>query len=338
MTDSSSRGFLQALALHAVAAALALGLGFFAASREPDAPRIIELVAGEGDNYAATEAPALGVEGGVKLSVPAAAAPRPEPPTLLRPPEPEPEPEIAPVVPATVAPPPTPAAKAPPTPAPKAPPTPAPAAEKAPSAAGNEPVPNFKKKIQYEIVRGDAKAKLQLRREREAEQKRLAEERKRAAEDAKRMTKEEFDRAQRAKGGTAKGAPAKVARVDGEGIAKGVVGGSTANRKGGAGGKALTSTGEGVLDSYYAYFKRELRSAFEPPPGLSDSLKATLEVRSNPDGSLTNARIAVSSGSREFDQAVLAAVRRVRMPARPAEHRAAETFEFIFTMRDRDQG
>lgn len=336
MTDSSSRGFLQALALHAAAAALTLGLGFVATSREPDSPRLIELVAGEGDNYAATEAPALGVEGGVKLSVPAAAAPRPEPPALLRPPEPEPE--IAPVAPAPVAVAPSvPAPKPPPTPTP-APATPAPPAEKAPSAAGNEAVPNFKKKIQYEIVRGDAKAKLQLRREREAEQKRLAEERKRAAEDAKRMTKEEFDRAQRAKGGTAKGAPAKVARIDGEGIAKGVVGGSTANRKGGAGGKALTSTGEGVLDSYYAYFKRELRTAFEPPPGLSDSLKATLEVRSNPDGSLSNARITVPSGSREFDQAVLAAVRRVRMPARPAEHRAAETFEFVFTLRERDQG
>jgi len=330
MTDSSSRGFLQALALHGAAVALALGLGFVAANRDPETARIIELVAGEGDNYAATEAPALGVEGGVKLSVPAATAPRPEPPALLRPPEPEPE--IAPVPPAPVTVPP------PPVPAAKAPPTPAPPAEKAPSAPGNEAVPNFKKKIQYEIVRGDAKAKLQLRREREAEQKRLAEERKRAAEDAKRMTKEEFDRAQRAKGGTAKGAPTKVARVDGEGIAKGVVGGSTANRKGGAGGKALTSTGEGALDSYYAYFKRELRTAFEPPPGLSDSLKATLEVRSNPDGSLSNARIAVSSGSREFDQAVLAAVRRVRMPARPAEHRAAETFEFVFTMRERDQG
>jgi colicin import membrane protein len=329
MTDSSSRGFLQALALHAAAAALALGLGFVVTSREPEAPRIIELVAGEGDNYAATEAPALGVEGGVKLSVPAAAAPRPEPPALLRPPEPEPEPEIAPVAPVPVP---------PPVPVAKAPPTPAPPAEKAPSAPGNEPVPNFKKKIQYDIVRGDAKAKLQLRREREAEQKRQAEERKRASEDAKRMTKEEFDRAQRAKGGVAKGAPSKVARVDGEGIAKGVVGGSTANRKGGAGGKALTSSGEGVLDSYYAYFKRELRSAFEPPPGVSDSLKATLEVRSNPDGSLSNARITVPSGSREFDQAVLAALRRVRMPARPSEHRAAETFEFVFTLRDRDQG
>ncbi|MFZ9745772.1 MAG: energy transducer TonB [Opitutaceae bacterium] len=329
MTDSSSRGFLQSLALHAAAVALALGLGFVAANREPEVSRIIELVAGEGDNYAATEAPALGVEGGVKLSVPAAAAPRPEPPALLRPPEPEPE--VAPVAPAPVAVP-------PPVPAAKAPPTPAPPPEKAPSAAGNEAVPNFKRKIQYEIVRGDAKAKLQLRREREAEQKRQAEERKRAAEDVKRMTKEEFDRAQRAKGGAAKGAPPKVARVDGEGIAKGVVGGSTANRKGGAGGKALTSSGEGVLDSYYAYFKRELRTAFESPPGLSDSLKATLEVRSNPDGSLSNARITVPSGSREFDQAVLAAVRRVRMPARPSEHRAAETFEFVFTLRERDQG
>ena len=59
MTDSSSRGFLQALALHAAAAALTLGLGFVATSREPDSPRLIELVAGEGDNYAATEAPAM---------------------------------------------------------------------------------------------------------------------------------------------------------------------------------------------------------------------------------------------------------------------------------------
>lgn len=328
MTDSSSRGFLQALALHAAAAALALGLGFVAASREAEAPRIIELVAGAGDNYAATAAPALGVEGGMKLSVPAA-APRPEPPALL--PPPEPEPELAPVAPLPV---PVPA----PVPAAKVPPNPAPPAEKTPSAPGNEAVPNFKKKLQYEIVRGDAKAKLQLRREREAEQKRQAEERKRTAEEAKRMTKEEFDRTQRAKGGAAKGAPTKGARVDGEGIAKGVVGGSTANRKGGAGGKALTSSGEGVLDSYYAYFKRELRTAFEPPPGLSDSLKATLEVRSNPDGSLSNARITVPSGSREFDQAVLAAVRRVRMPARPSEHRAAETFEFVFTLRERDQG
>ena len=32
MTDSSSRGFLQALALHAAAAALTLGLGFVASS------------------------------------------------------------------------------------------------------------------------------------------------------------------------------------------------------------------------------------------------------------------------------------------------------------------
>lgn len=327
MTDSSSRGFLQALVLHGAAVALVLGLGFLAANREPASSRVIELVAGEGDNYAATEAPALGVEGGVKLS---AAAPRPEPTALRRPPEPEPE--ITPVAPAPMAVPP------PPVPTAKAPHTPAPPAEKAPSSPGNEAVPNFKKKIQYEIVRGDAKAKQQLRREREAEQKRQAEERKRAAEDAKRMTKEEFDRAQRTKGGAAKGAPTKVARVDGEGIAKGVVGGSTANRKGGAGGKALSSTGEGALDSYYAYFKRELRTAFEPPAGLSDSLKATLEVRSNPDGTLSNARIAVSSGSREYDQAVLAAVRRVRMPARPVEHRAAETFEFVFTMRERDQG
>jgi TonB family protein len=57
-------------------------------------------------------------------------------------------------------------------------------------------------------------------------------------------------------------------------------------------------------------------------------------VRSHPDGVLSNARITTPSGSREFDQAVLAAMWRVRMPPRPSERPAAETFEFAFHLRD----
>lgn len=254
-----------------------------------DTAKVFELVAGEGDNYAARAAPALGTEGGVKLKVPEI-----------------PVPKSVPVEPAPVMP---------------APPPPAPKSSPKATQPAKEEIPNFKKKIQWEIVRGDAKAKLQLRREREAEAKRLAEEK-------KRLAKEELDRAQKNR---------KVARIDAEGIAKGVIGGSVENKIGGAGGKALRTDNDDVLGAYYAMFKQRLRTEFEPPPGLSDSLKATIEVRSNQDGTLSNVRVLRSSGSRDFDRAVLEAIGRVRMPPRP-ESRKAEIIEFIFAMHERDEG
>lgn len=321
MTSTSPSAFLLSVLLHGLAIALAIFLSFSVGRQDPDTPKIIELVAGEGDNFAATEAPALGVEGGVKLTLPEAPAPRPEPRVI--------EPTPAPAMPVEA----PPVAPAPPKPAPVAAPPPTPAPSPKATQAANEAVPNFKKKIQYEIVRGDAKAKLQLRREREAEAKRLAEEK-------KRMSKEEFDRAQKSKGtagSTTKSSTTKVAKIDSEGIAKGVVGGSTNNKVGGAGGKALKSDVDDVLDSYYAMFKQRLRTEFEAPPGLSDSLKASIEVRSNPDGSLSGARISRSSGSRDFDRAVLEAISRVRMPPRPPG-RKAETIEFVFNMHERDEG
>jgi TolA protein len=190
--------------------------------------------------------------------------------------------------------------------------------------------PNFKKKIDYAIVRGDAKAKQQIRKERDAEAKRVAEEK-------KRMSKEEFDRAQKGKTSAGKaGASTKVARVDAEGIAKGVVGGSPANKSGGAGGKALKASGDDVLAAYDQFFREELRRKFDPPPGLAETLRATFQVRSNPDGSLTNPRVLKGSGSRQFDDAVLEAIRRMKMPARPDKR--AETVEFTFSMREMSEG
>ena len=122
--------------------------------------------------------------------------------------------------------------------------------------------------------------------------------------------------------------------IDAEGIAKGVVGGSTANKVGGASGKALKTDNTDILAGYDALFKQRLRAEFEPPPGLSDTLKVEIEVRSNADGSLTGGRVAKSSGSPEFDRAVLEALRRVKMPPRP--DKKSETIEFIFNMRERE--
>ena len=100
--------------------------------------------------------------------------------------------------------------------------------------------------------------------------------------------------------------------LDAEGIAKGVVGGSTANKSGGAGGKALKASGDDVLAAYDQYFKEELRRRFDPPPGLAETLKATFQVRSNADGSLTNPRVLKGSGSRQFDDAVIELSRALR--------------------------
>lgn len=293
MTPTSPSAFLLSATLHGVALALALLLSYAASRQDRVEPRILELVAGEGDNYGAREAPALGREGGVKLTVPAAPEPKPLPPA------------------------PKPVEPAPASPAPKA------------TSAVGEAVPNFKKKILYEVVKGDAKAKLQLRKEREAEAKRLAEEK-------KRMTLEEYNRTQKNSSAATKVASTKVPAIDGEGIAKGVIGGSTNNKVGGAGGKALRSDNDDVLAAYDAMFKMRLREKFEPPPGLSDSLKAWVEVRSNLDGTLVNARITRSSGSREFDAAVLDAIRRVRMPPRP--DKKSEVIGFPFVMYERDEG
>ena len=163
---------------------------------------------------------------------------------------------------------------------------------------------------------------MQIKREREAEAKRLAEEK-------KRLTKEEFDRMQKNKSSSTKVASAKVPTIDGEGIAKGVVGGSVNNKVGGAGGKALRNDSDDVLGMYFSLFKQKLRVAFEPPPGLSDSLTVSVEVQSNADGTLGSPRVVKSSGSREFDQAVLEAVRRVRMPPRPDKKSESITFPFL---------
>jgi colicin import membrane protein len=317
VSPTSFRAFVLSSSLHAAVVLLVLFAGW-SATREEDVGKVIELVAGEGDNFSAREAPALGVPGGVSVPVPASPAPRvapvpapaPEPVVeRTRPPEPAPEPVK-----------PAPAPVAAPPPQPKAP------ASKDAVKADDAP-PNFKKKIDYAIVRGDAKAKQQIKREREAEAKRQAEEK-------KRMSKEEFDRAQKGKTGAAGGT--RVAKVDAEGIAKGVVGGSTANKSGGAGGKALKSNSDDVLAAYDQFFKEELRRKFDPPPGLAETLKATFQVRSNPDGSLTNPRVLKGSGSRQFDDAVIEAIRRMRMPARP--DKKAETVEFTFSMRELSEG
>jgi colicin import membrane protein len=269
MTARSPSAFAYSALLHASAAAVVFLAMFFSQRHEARPPVIFELVAGEGNNYAATEAPALGSADGQVKFPGVKATPAPTPPT----PKVEPAAAAVPM-------------------------------EAAPSKPA--PAPNFAKSIKRIEERKIKKAEAQIKAQREADA---------------RLSKEEFDRLHKqAAAKTASARTANAPRVDAEGIAKGVVGGSTANKTGGAGGKALTREEQSLLDGYIAFLRQQLRTAFEEvkPPGLSDRLVAIIEVHILADGTLTGARIIQSSGSDEFDRAALDAIASIRpLGARP---------------------
>lgn len=301
--------------LHAVIAAVILFFTWMGTRPAAPVTPVFELVAGEGDNYMAKAAPALGTPGGLKVDVPAPKPPTPEPePARAEPPPPEPV-NLTPAPPA-------------PAPAPVAPaPTPA---EKAPQKT----TPSLTKQIQRKLIVAESQAKRDIARERAAEAKRLAEEKKKQEQ----LSKAEFDARNKTKtvASNTKTPPAKIPKVDAEGISKGVTGGSRDNKTGGAGGKAMTTDNDDVLGAYFALFKQRLRTRFEPPPGLSDSLTGQFEFRSHADGSISNPSVVRSSGSAEFDRAVLDAIRRVTLPERP--DKKTEMTRFTFSMREQDSG
>jgi len=90
MSAQSPGAYVLSALIHGAVAALVLFFSYAATSVAQETPRIFELVAGAGDNYAATAAPALGIPGRVK---PAAAAAKPLPsPIQPAPPEAVPAP------------------------------------------------------------------------------------------------------------------------------------------------------------------------------------------------------------------------------------------------------
>ena len=87
------------------------------------------------------------------------------------------------------------------------------AVTKAPPKPSDNTAPNFSRQIKRKIIKAVSKANLEIKKEREAEQKRL--------------TKEEFDRQNKAARAAAAGGNPKVTHIDTEGIAGGVVGVAT---------------------------------------------------------------------------------------------------------------
>jgi len=133
------------------------------------------------------------------------------------------------------------------------------------------------------------------------------------------------------------GAPAQkvanVPRIDAQGIANGVRGGSTTNTRGGGGGKALTREEQSELNTYISFLLNALKEAHEPPPGVSDQLEAKVTFDITASGSILNPRISKSSGDRAFDESVIEAFRRVKSIG-PTPNGKADTWTVTFRMKD----
>jgi colicin import membrane protein len=305
MLNRYPQAYVVSLVIHGAIIAFVLLLGVYVGEHQPEPKKVFELVAGKGDNYEATEAPALGISGGVGVSAPdSIALPKEE---LLKvdipkptPTPPVPEPLVAPEI------------KPDPVPAP---PQPKPEPKLAPKTPVKKPPQtDFKKIVQRTIQRRAAKLEAQYKKQQE---KMLAEQKKR----------ESYEQFQREHGGK---------RASGEGIEGGVVGGSPSNKKGGAGGKALSREQQDLLDSYFAMFKARLKDNHVPPPGVSDRLEARIEFFMASDGTISRVHIIRSSGNKDFDQSVLEAFAHTHMPSRPDKR--SDMKEMTFKMHDEDSG
>lgn len=303
MTATSPRAFLMSATLHALLVAVMFVGACMSGERTDDAPQIMELVAGEGDNYMATEAPALGVSGGVKIEIPEIPAPQVQP----APAEPEPVVQRVPIE------------KAPEPVIQRAPET-----SKQEAAKKQETIPDLTKMVKNKAaitqIRKEANDRLARKR---AEKKAREEAARKAKEEAlksQRMTKAEFDKLNKAKkvasakSGT--GAP-KVAKIDADGIAKGVLGGSSRNKTGGAGGTALTREEGDAIDAYISFLSERIKMELNERPGVLPGLVVEVEIRIMSDGSLRGVRITDSSGSADFDQAVKEVLAGLKLPPRP---------------------
>lgn len=117
MQAKSPSAFLLSFTLHTIVVALLLIFTYVIHRQVKESPKVFELVAGEGDNYAATEAPPPSAPDTIKFDLPDQPAPvlRPDPP-VIEPAPIEPSP-VEPVI--TPAPEPAPPKKVVPKPEPK---------------------------------------------------------------------------------------------------------------------------------------------------------------------------------------------------------------------------
>lgn len=289
MTAQSPGAYALSVSLHAAAIALLLAITWWLKQSVEENP-VILTIAGDGNNYLATKAAALGEEGG-KGPQQALFTPQPAPTPQPLPPAPEPpaetllQPAPAPVT-AVVD-------------TPKTPDTPKPTKAPAPTSD-----------MAKAVHRLATKRAENVRQKYLKEQKEIA--RKEALAEAKRMSKAEFDKANQTKSKAGPATTAKAVKLPSvaEGMKGGAVGGNAAVKFAGAGGEALRRAEADAMQSYIAMICSRIKQTMERA-GFSDALNLEVQFAISAAGLVSNPQITKSSGSGDFDRAVLEAFRSI---------------------------
>lgn len=295
MSTHSTSSYSISLILHAAFVAAVLFTAYaFKNETARKTTEVFELVAGAGDNWAATEATALGTPDAVKFEP--AATPRPREAPVAAP---KPEPVVAaPVEPSPVVAPPEKSVVAPPKVEPKK----------------TAPEKTLAEQFQQAVNRKENALMAKHRRAEAARAKReAAEEAKRkAAEAAKKKTTsyEDFQKSNPQKvASNNKSSSSKFEPISTKGLATGVPGGKT--DKAGAGGTSLSRAEQDMLGTYFAFLKQKVKDAHVMPLGVTNQATARVSFHVSASGTISQVKIVRSSGSTEFDQSVIAAFRAV---------------------------
>lgn len=298
--------FGVSLFIHGTVAATLLFFAFVVSERPPEPVKIFDIVAGEGNDYMAKEAPS-GHEAGLAEQGEVAM------PTIDAPPNWTPPADA-----------PTPVAPVPPTPV---------AAVEPPKAAPEKPVPNLQKTLSQNIKRQERKAEKEIKQQRAEDAKREAAEAARQKSTSYAEWQKQNANKTNASNKTPSGVSGVGPRLDPGAVKKGVTSANGAGPKDG-GGNALTSDGSGpALDRYLEMMRGQLKNNHEKPGGLSDLLSAEVEFTLNVNGTFSGVRITRSSGNKDFDYSVLEAFGRVRNLG-PRPDGKSDRRTLTFKMRD----
>ena len=305
MHAHSPASYSLSLMIHGAIAAVLLVTAYLFNDVRKKNDGIFEVVAGPGDNWNATVAPALGtpdapdMPGAPVVFTPPAPAPTPIAPAVETPPE------TAPATPATATPTPRDALVVPSTKTAK---QPAKKTDAKQTPAKNQPA---QPASQTKMTKADFDKLYAAKNQQMPSSKTSAKTSTTTSAKAVTVTAQQITPA-------------------GKGLLAGVDGGSGSAP--GAGGRALTVAERDQMDAYFATLADRLKQAHEKPESMDRTLVTRVEYYVGPDGTIGAVKIIKSSGNRAYDDSVLKAFRSVRpIGPRPDGRGSSITADFRVT-------
>jgi colicin import membrane protein len=214
-------------------------------------------------------------------------------------------------------------------PAPVTPPAPEP--RPAPKVEPAPPPPQPDAAREAEIAIEKAKIEKQKREEKEAREKAEALEKQRLQEEAAAKAREEKAKAERAQAEKAKAEKAQaaeLAKLRDENLRR-IAGQAGATGAPQSTGTALRDAGPSA--SYAGRIVARVRPNIVLTESVPPTLRAEVEVRAAPDGTIIGRRLVKSSGNKDWDDAVLRAIDRTEVLPRDTDGRVPSPMVLGFT-------